>query len=236
VAGGDGPRQLFQTVAGRGKARPLRLCAVAGCRLVAHLLSDERCRRAIDVAEAYADKRATRQQLDQAVEDTADALEGCRWDTCGAGARSYAVHAVIRSVQTASPNFADAAASEVAAAIGFSQLPPDAPFEPMHHEEVNRVHNAGCRAQLPAVRDILRNPFRPLPVIPAPLPGSVLSVAEAAYDERLATFDLDPLRLSVLSDALEEAGCTNAELLSHLRSPGPHVRGCWAVDLILGKS
>jgi hypothetical protein len=39
----------------------------------------------------------------------------------------------------------------------------------------------------------------------------------------------------VLADALEEAGCGSADLLSHLRAPGPHVRGCWAVDLLLGK-
>ena len=41
--------------------------------------------------------------------------------------------------------------------------------------------------------------------------------------------------LPVLADALEEAGCTDADLLGHLRGPGPHVRGCWAVDLLLGK-
>jgi hypothetical protein len=38
-----------------------------------------------------------------------------------------------------------------------------------------------------------------------------------------------------LADALEDAGCTDADILSHLRSPGPHVRGCWALDLLLGK-
>jgi hypothetical protein len=42
--------------------------------------------------------------------------------------------------------------------------------------------------------------------------------------------------LPVLADALEEAGCTDADLLAHLRSGGGHLRGCWAVDLILGKS
>ena len=47
---------------------------------------------------------------------------------------------------------------------------------------------------------------------------------------------LDRARLAVLSDALEEVGCTDTALLSHLRSPGPHVRGCWALDLVLGKS
>jgi hypothetical protein len=42
--------------------------------------------------------------------------------------------------------------------------------------------------------------------------------------------------LPILADALEDAGCANADLLGHLRGPGPHVRGCWALDLILGKS
>ena len=46
---------------------------------------------------------------------------------------------------------------------------------------------------------------------------------------------IDPARLAVLSDALEEAGCPDETLLAHLRSPGPHVRGCWVLDLVLGK-
>lgn len=66
------------------------------------------------------------------------------------------------------------------------------------------------------------------------LTPTVLGLATAAYDERLSGGALDPVRLAVLSDALEEAGA-EGELLSHLRSAGPHVRGCWALDLILGK-
>ena len=57
----------------------------------------------------------------------------------------------------------------------------------------------------------------------------VVKIAQGIYDER--AFD----RLPILADALEDAGCDNADILAHLRSPGPHVRGCWAVDLILGK-
>jgi hypothetical protein len=67
------------------------------------------------------------------------------------------------------------------------------------------------------------------------LTGTVLSLAQAAYDERGPHGTLDAFRLAVLSDALEEAGCTDEAILSHLRSGGPHVRGCWAVDLILGR-
>jgi hypothetical protein len=62
-------------------------------------------------------------------------------------------------------------------------------------------------------------------------------LAEAAYAERtLPPGTLDPARLALLADALEDAGCTDGELLGHLRGPGPHVRGCWALDLVLGKS
>jgi hypothetical protein len=41
--------------------------------------------------------------------------------------------------------------------------------------------------------------------------------------------------MPALADALEEAGCADADLLGHLRGPGPHARGCWAVDLLLEK-
>jgi hypothetical protein len=66
---------------------------------------------------------------------------------------------------------------------------------------------------------------------------TVLKLAQAAYDNRvLPSGLLDHTGLAVLADALEEGGCSNAEILSHLRGPGPHVRGCWAVDAILGKT
>ena len=54
-------------------------------------------------------------------------------------------------------------------------------------------------------------------------------LAQAIYEER------DLRRLPVLADALEDAGCEDADLLGHLRGPGRHVRGCWALDLVLGK-
>jgi hypothetical protein len=64
----------------------------------------------------------------------------------------------------------------------------------------------------------------------------VTPLASVAYEDRaLPSGELDPARLSVLADALEDAGCTDPDLLGHLRSAGPHVRGCWVVDLILGK-
>jgi hypothetical protein len=61
-------------------------------------------------------------------------------------------------------------------------------------------------------------------------------LAAAAYADRLLpSGQLDRAKLAVAADALEDAGCTDPELLGHLRGPGPQVRGCWAVDLVLGK-
>ena len=84
--------------------------------------------------------------------------------------------------------------------------------------------------------DIFGNPFRPITLAADHRTPTVVSLAQAAYDERhLPSGELDLDRLAVLSDALEEAGASG-ELLDHFRSPGPHVRGCWAVDLVLGLS
>jgi hypothetical protein len=83
------------------------------------------------------------------------------------------------------------------------------------------------------LRHVFGNPLRPVALDPAWLAwdgGAVRKLAQGLYDER--AFD----HLPVLADALEEAGCTQAKLLGHLRGEGPHVRGCWAVDLVLGKS
>jgi hypothetical protein len=66
--------------------------------------------------------------------------------------------------------------------------------------------------------------------------GAIVKLAQAVYEQReLPSGHLDTARLAVLADMLEEAGCTDAQMLGHLRSGGPHVRGCWALDLLLGK-
>jgi hypothetical protein len=92
------------------------------------------------------------------------------------------------------------------------------------------------------LRDIFGNPFHPLPPRKgkrawedqkhhwlAWQDGTILNMAQAIYDDR--AFDL----LSVLADALEEAGCTNPDVLAHCRGSETHVRGCWLLDLLLKK-
>jgi hypothetical protein len=91
---------------------------------------------------------------------------------------------------------------------------------------------------------ILRDAFGPLPFRPIAIEpawrawhgGAAVELARAVYDERdLPRGHLDAARLAVLADMLEEAGCADPELLGHLRGPGRHVRGCWALDLLLAK-
>jgi len=86
-------------------------------------------------------------------------------------------------------------------------------------------------AQVASVHEI----FGPLPyhlivTNPTWLTSIVQSLATAIYDDK--AFD----HLPILADALQEAGCDNDDILNHLRGPGPHVRGCWALDLVLGKA
>jgi len=80
------------------------------------------------------------------------------------------------------------------------------------------------------LRDIFGNPFRPIAIDPRWLTSTVVDLASAIYQEK--AFD----RMPILADALMDAGCDNEEIIAHCRGEGPHVRGCWAVDLLLGKS
>jgi hypothetical protein len=80
------------------------------------------------------------------------------------------------------------------------------------------------------IRDVVGNPFRPATADPDWLTSTLVALAEGVYQDR--AFD----RLPVLADALEESGCQDADILGHCRHPGPHVRGCWVVDLLTGRT
>ncbi len=105
------------------------------------------------------------------------------------------------------------------------------------HRHMWHIHSEVTGPQQPGLlRDIFGGPFRPVTLDPSLLTPAIVKLARAAYDERLLpSSELDAQRLAVLADALEEAGLTDAGLLAHLREPGGHVRGCWGVDLLLGK-
>jgi hypothetical protein len=91
------------------------------------------------------------------------------------------------------------------------------------------TEGADRRAQVALLRDLFGNPFRRVAFDPAWRTPTVVSLARGVYADR--AFD----RLPVLADALMDAGCTDADVLDHCRAPGPHARGCWVVDRVLGK-
>jgi hypothetical protein len=98
---------------------------------------------------------------------------------------------------------------------------------------IRQAGDSEMSAAIRNIHDVLGNPFRPISHNSSWLAwndGAISKMAQVIYDARV--FD----RLPLLADALEDAGCTDADILSHCRTPSEHVRGCWVVDLLLGKS
>jgi hypothetical protein len=218
----------------RGKAtnRKRRLLAVAACRLIWHLISDEKSQEAVEVAERLADGMANEEQRSKAEEAARNVAEEAfdRWDAeltlvAAAGVDYWAAAAVTGVVALAEKEIEETI-SEAGMALAW--------FE---DEELAAgpdywagIELSGPWPQL--IRDIFGNPFRSAIISPAWLSWSdsiIPKLAQSIYDERAF------VRLPILADALEEAGCANADILNHCRLPGEHVRGCWVVDLILGK-
>jgi hypothetical protein len=98
------------------------------------------------------------------------------------------------------------------------------------HSTAESVRTAAYAVFEAEFRDVAGNPFRPVTFDPAWRTSAVLTLADHIYAGR--AFD----RLPILADALQDAGCEDAAVLAHCRGPGPHVRGCWVVDLVLGKA
>jgi hypothetical protein len=189
------PMLDFLRAEGKLSPRKARLLAVAACRRIWRLYTEEKNRAEIEVAEADAEAMVTYDNAER------DWVRRCR--RCAAA----------------------------------SSLEPES-REPFTADE-EAIWNAAFEAESAAQATLLRDLFGPLlfhsppPLAPAVLGwngGCVVKLATTIYEQK--RFE----DLSVLADALEEAGCTDAELPGHLRGLGPHVRGCFAVDLLLGKS
>jgi hypothetical protein len=227
--------------------RKQRLCAAAFCRRVGHLLKAAGCRHAIEVAERYADRLATTQDLRAAhARASADHRSTDSFLTMGECARRYATQAVCWATHPNKRHYAASVADSASCGAACAAFEPHLPSTLEHkstedwerNNTRHRTAHAGeCSAQMHLLREIVGNPFRPVVLDPGCRVAGVTGLAQTAYEERdTASGLLDPARLAVLADALEEAGCGDWDVLTHLRSPGPHVRGCWAVDLVLGLS
>lgn len=200
----------FLHTKGVGDYRKYRLLLVAYCRtFLPMLLADERTRRVVELSEAYADGVVSQTELARAKRAALKAVE-----------RQPRLDLAVRGVTHGLPE---------RQAVEF----PYFCLRPWRTGNYNRPTPAQQRRLCQLIRDIFSNPFRPVAVDATCLAwndGTVQKLSQAIYDER--AFE----RMPILADALEEAGCTNLDILNHCRKPGEHVRGCWVVDAILGKN
>jgi hypothetical protein len=211
------PQPMLGFLQGKASDRKLRLFAVACCRRIWNKLTLKPVRQAVETAEHYADGAVTDEELNQAHRKGIVAFTGTLYRnvTKMAGNAAWAIK--MRSMGLA---------------VNTAHAPP---FQIELFDELGKDEflKAFCPALL---RDIIGNPCRPVALDPAWRTATVTALAIAAYEERIMPAGtLDSQRLAILADALEDAGCTDEQILTHLRGPRPHVRGCWALDLLLGK-
>ena len=210
---GDDWSGMLHLVRGRVRDRKLRLYACGCCRLVWDRLTDQRSHVAVEVAERFADGGAT-------AADLAAAYRPAR-RVAGEWARRnpaepfpyYLIAPADAALQSVWDAAHTAAVDAGWASVGWE----------FHTDRAVRTALAAL------ARDVFGNPFRPVTFHPRWRTTDTVGLARAIYEDR--AFD----RLPLLADALMDAGCGDDQLLNHCRSGGPHTRGCWAVDLALGK-
>jgi hypothetical protein len=213
------PKVILNFVWGKASERKRRLFEVACCRSIWQLLTDERSRQAVEAAERYADALATEDEL-EAASTTAHDVWNAEAPAPVWEAQGY-------------PSSASFAAYNVALPRGWWGGAPA--FQAPHRIVLEVASTSGIdggAAQCALLRDIYGELIRRVVVNRSWSPkngDTVWRLAQLIYDDR--AFE----RLPTLADALEDAGCDNADILTHCRGPGPHVRGCWVVDLLLGK-
>ena len=203
----DKATEMLQYLRDIGKVsdRKWRLYVVACWRRIWPNIGREG-RRAVEVAERFADGQANESDLAEVYDPQ---FEGYHNEQATMAAEPNVYYA------------ADLASDHVADFL--AQPTVDDPGD-----EIAFEFELGAQCAL--VRELVGNPFRPVVLAPALRTPAVVALAQAMYEDR--RFDEMPL----LADALEEAGCTEEAILKHCREPGEHVRGCWVIDLILDKN
>jgi hypothetical protein len=230
--GCEEPDTLLMFLRGRASSRKNRLLGVAFCRCVSHLLFDWRARDAIEIAETYADGLASPEEMRTISEAVGDAYVTMpnpapvnSEPPLSFKAKSVALQSTRFVTQDTDDYLLSCCRCTYLAMLrdGFLHTEPG--------EECD-AYTTAPQVQCSLIHEIFGNPFR-RPILADTLlawgRGTIPMLAQGIYYER--AFD----RLPILADALEDAGCDNADILAHCRGPGPHVRGCWVVDLLLGK-
>jgi hypothetical protein len=203
---------MFMHIWESESARKKRLFLVACCRSIWNRINDSRVREAVEVAEKVADGLEDPSKL-----NTAKAVAKA------ASGRFFRNHAAEAATWSASGTTSYYILSEVVGSVAAAAIPQVAGFAfPLL---IKRYRNAKEKQLAALFRHIIGNPFRPYPAPPS-WPLTVVQLAESLYAGQDCAF--------ALHDALLEAG--HAELAEHFRKEKWHPKGCWVVDVILGKA
>jgi len=210
----------WRTIRKQVKQRKQRLFAIACCRRLWSLIDDERTRRGIEVVERFADGQATSEEL-----LTAETESNAAWlKNAGDDISLACLQLFGKDV-----NGMHASTSTLSAAFRQQQTKKREPSEPLAGRQ-RGAYPPEERAQCALIRDIFGNPFRPVAFSREWRTDTAVTLARQMYEAR--EFGAMP----ILADALQDAGCDSDDILAHCRGPGPHVRGCWVCDLVLGFS
>jgi len=224
------PTPMLDFLRGKASERKLRLYGAACCRAVWDILTDGRARAAVEALEVYVDQPSFSDADWRFVNGEARAAfsaaktPACQNANSPRTAACAAAYAVVRLCAE------DAAAAAIGAC--YQTVNAVARSRPTEPGFFRSAWEPTYRSRAELLRDQIGNPFCPVAINPNWLTWNdctVRRIAQVIYDQR--AFD----RMPILADALEDAGCDNADILDHCRSEGPHVRGCWLVDLLLGK-
>ena len=238
------PAPMLDFLRGKATDRKLRLFACACCRRIWHFMTDMRSREAVAGTELFADGQINE---DEYIAVMGPARDVGKFETVGGANQpsASAIHAATAAYFSGRTVDMTRWVADHVYFLPDDSQQSDTSFDVLHSakhavwavnagKQDTRCNERAAHSNL--LRDIFGNPFRPVVLDLARRKPTVTALAQAAYDERIQpSGTLDPARLAVLADSLEEAGCDNADILAHLRGPGPHVRGCWVVDLLLDK-
>jgi hypothetical protein len=215
----EDPARMLKFLRRKTSDRKLRLFACACCRHVDYLVIEEG-KKAIEVAEAFADGRAGDEELSAARLE----LE----PYTGAGPEYVPWLATSESAFEAASELVSAVPSCEAEAVEVSveASGPESGSVFGTPDDARAKADAWC---LGALRCIFGNPVRAVKFDKKWRTDTAVSLAQQMYDARAID------RMPILADALQDAGCTSADVLDHCRGPGDHARGCWVVDLVLEK-
>ena len=211
--------------------RKIRLFAIACCRQVPEWSDDKRILRALGAAEQFANGELTEDELRKQFVVVHRAHNALLNSVRGLNTKKKRAESLIllscMSLLIPSPP-REKPTAEIQSVVG--GLIGD--FDDEAEAALGAAVVTRFQILFPQLlRDIFGNPFRSVAFSSERRTDTAITLASQMYESR--EFSAMP----ILADALQDAGCTNEDILSHCRDPKQvHVRGCWVVDLVLGKA